>query len=140
MIYRHNFCDGYFKEYSAVSNGRTVGNEKDKKNKKNKKNENKYNLRTYVSRRYVEEWVAFSDFLSVKNFMEQIDTDQEILAICADNPVVLLRDLDLSQITHRDNPTVLKIMRYAIGDYLYTRLREYEYDLTAELKTSMSAI
>ena len=39
---------------------------------KKKKKKKKSNLRTYISRRYVEERVAFSDFLSVKNFMEQI--------------------------------------------------------------------
>lgn len=76
----------------------------------------------------------------VKEYMEQIETDQDILAICNGHRVVLLREIEMSQFGYREQTSVLKIMRYAIGDYLFTQLREFEYHLTAELESSMNAI
>lgn len=81
-----------------------------------------------------------SAHLLVKEFMEQLETDQEIISICAAHRVILLRDLDMSQFGYREQTSALKIMRYAIGDYLFTQLREFEFHLIAELETSMHAI
>lgn len=83
-------------------------------------------------------WTSASQL--VKEFMEQIETDQEIIAICLQHRVILLRDLDLNQIGFRDHPSALKIMRFAIGDYVFVRLREHEYELSARLDSTMSAI
>lgn len=76
----------------------------------------------------------------VKDYLEGIETDQEILAICHRHRVILLRDIDMRQFGHRENTSVIKIMRYAIGDYLFTQLREFEFHLIARLDVSMNAL
>ncbi|MEZ0373250.1 MAG: hypothetical protein ACAI44_29430 [Candidatus Sericytochromatia bacterium] len=83
-------------------------------------------------------WTAASQL--VKEYMEQIETDQEIISICMQHRVILLRELDLTELGYRDRLSTLKIMRYAIGDYVYNQLREHEYHLSAELESSMNAI